>query len=239
MEEPRSPARAPGRLALLLREPASAGAAGAPANRRETSAAAPARGLIEAARRAIVAVRAVAPPGGRGQGGGLGFVVDPGGFVVTSHRLVEGARALEVALADGRRLPVTLVARDPLSDLAVLKVDGRDLPAVALGESGALRVGEPVVAPGPGPEGAAVATGRITATSHATGGDLALELSPGSSRIGAPVLNGRGEVVGMSTAAGAHAGAVPIDRVKPILRALQRRAAASGDPGALFPAAGR
>jgi S1-C subfamily serine protease len=198
-----------------------------------------ARPVVEATRRAIVGVQL---KGSSGPPSGWGFVVDPGGLVVTSSRLVQAGAAVEVTLATGQRLPVVLIARDPLSDVAVLKVVARDhLPTVALGESRSLRVGDAVVAVGSAEErDGGVATGMVTATGVATGGDLSLDLSPRPERTGSPVLNVRGEVVGMSAwPVGASSSvAVPVDRIRPLLREVGR-AEASRAPSVVAPGSGR
>jgi S1-C subfamily serine protease len=195
------------------------------------------RSTIEAAQRAVVAVHARGSSGPRG----LGFVVDPGGLVVTSYRLVQESPGVEITLANGRHLPVVLVARDALNDVAVLKVEARGLPSIALGESRSLRIGETVVTVGSVQEGdAGVATGVVKATGLATGGDLALDLSPRPERTGSPVLNVRGEVVGMSAwpTGTSPSAAVPVDRMKPMLRELGQREA-SRRPGAVPPGSAR
>jgi S1-C subfamily serine protease len=198
------------------------------------------RATIDAARRAVVGVQV---GGLSGPSRGLGFVVDPGGLVVTSARLLQGqgSSAVEVTLATGQRLPVVLIARDALSDVAVLKVEARGLPSIALGESRSLRVGETVVAVGSAEEGeASVATGVVRATTLATGGDLALDLSPRPERTGGPVLNARGEVVGMSAgqAGASSSAAVPVDRMKQMLREVGQKEAARR-PGVVSPGSGR
>jgi S1-C subfamily serine protease len=175
----------------------------------------------------LVTVRA---PGRRG----AGFVVDSSGYVVTSRQMVSGNGKVEVTLPDGRTPPVTVVAQDPLSDVAVLKLDASGLSPVALGSSSGLRIGDPVVAVGlrRGSEvGAAV--GTVNATGSATGGDLALDVPPGSHEAGSPLLNARGEVIGVATGrgvGGVRAGGVPIDRVKSLLRTVSavRRPGAGG-----------
>jgi serine protease Do len=187
------------------------------------------RASIDAARRAVVGVQIGGPSGPRG----LGFVVDPAGLVVTSSRLLQGNAPVEVTLATGQRLPVVIIARDTLSDVAILRVQASGLHAIALGESRSLRVGETVVAVGGAGEGeSGVATGVVMATSIATGGDLALDLSPRLERTGSPVLNARGEVVGMSAGAGGSSPtlAVPVDRMKPMLRELGQKAARGSVP---------
>jgi S1-C subfamily serine protease len=171
---------------------------------------------------AVVTVRA------RGRAG-AGFVVDPAGYIVTSNRLVTGARAIEVTLHDGRTLPVTLVGRDPLTDIAVLKVAASGLHTARLGTSSGLRIGDPVVAVGKRRgRPAEVTVGAIRATGAATGGDLALDVPVAPDSAGAPLLNARGEVVAVATGTRGTAGqAVPIDRVKPMLRDLTRSASAT------------
>jgi serine protease Do len=185
--------------------------------------------VIERARHAVVVI---AGPNARG----LGFVVDSSGFIVTSDRLVSGGRSLAVRLHDGRTLPVRVVARDSLSGVAVLKVDASGLPAIALGSSGSLRVGDPVLALNTGGGAPAEATaGTVSATGTATGGDLATDLPGGPARAGAPLLNAAGEAVGIATgAAGARMAAIPIDRVKPVLLDLRRTAPSPAASGTTF-----
>ncbi len=104
------------------------------------------------------AVKPAAMPFGFGMGDvpaeerkalGTGFIVDPSGRVVTNAHVVEGADTVRVRLDDGREYDAKVKGRDPRLDLAVLEIPGaKDLPAVALGSSGAVRVGEYVVAVG-------------------------------------------------------------------------------------------
>jgi S1-C subfamily serine protease len=189
------------------------------------SAAYPGSRTFEAARRAVVRVavvdRSSTGDGGRPTHAGFGFVVSEGGTVLTAGRLVTGETKVAVVLPDGRTLPVTTVVLDPLSDLAVLQVRGERLRAVSLGRSGDLRVGDPVV--GLGEPGEVM--GTVRATGAATGGDLVTDARAGGvGRAGLPLLNVRGEAVGIVThtsAAGRSAPldfAVPIDRAKRVLR---------------------
>src|SRR5439155_13685865 len=69
-------------------------------------------------------------------------------YVLTNHHVVEGAQQIRVILPDGRAFPGKLVGADPLTDLAVVKIDGRDLPTARLGDSSKLEVGETVIAIG-------------------------------------------------------------------------------------------
>ena len=84
------------------------------------------------------------------QGAGTGFIIDPSGIIVTNNHVVEGAQKLTVQLPppDGREFTATLIGTAPNNDLAVLKIDGTNLPTVPLGNSSQLQIGEWVVAIG-------------------------------------------------------------------------------------------
>jgi S1-C subfamily serine protease len=183
---------------------------------------------IEAAQRAVVRVATYQDLPGRSDNGpasrsGFGFVVHGKGMVLTAGRLVANAKKVMVVLQNGRALPVTRVEIDPLNDLAVLQVTAGDLPAVPMGSSGELRVGDKVIALG-GPVSAGT-VGTVRATGAATGGHLAIDARPtGQPDAGLPLLNVRGEVIGILTDASPTGSrtaiefAVPIDRAKRLLR---------------------
>jgi serine protease Do len=78
------------------------------------------------------------------QGIGSGVIFDARGYVLTNDHVVQGAQQIRVTLPDGRAFPGKLVGADPLTDLAVVKIDARDLPAARLGDSSKLEVGETV-----------------------------------------------------------------------------------------------
>ena len=136
-------------------------------------------------------------------GGGSGVIATADGQIVTNAHVARGADA-SVRLWDGREFPATLMARDARRDLAALKVDAAGLPAATFGDSGALRVGELVMAIG-NPMGfiGALTTGVV----HALGGlsgfgrqswVLAdVRLAPGNS--GGPLADAYGRVVGINT----------------------------------------
>ncbi len=169
------------------------------------------------------------------RGLGSGFIFDRRGFILTNRHVVEDAEQIKVTLADERTFKATLVGSDVFTDLAVLKIDGANLPALRLGSSARLRVGETVVAIGSplwiegGPTvtaGVVSALGRsmeepgLPVLHNLIQTDAAI--NPGNS--GGPLLNRTGEVVGINTAVipSAHGVgfAVAADMARPVLAAL-------------------
>ena len=176
--------------------------------------------------------------GRRPTGGGSAFVIAPDGYLLTSAHVVAGANtAARASFVDGRELPVEVVGRDPLSDLAVLRTDDGDLQAAPLGDASELRVGQLVVAIG-NPHGFAgsVTAGVVSALGRSLpvrSGPIArvvenviqtdAALNPGNS--GGALVDSRGCVVGVNTAvAGIGLGlAVPInDATRRIVGTLMR-----------------
>ncbi len=173
-----------------------------------------------------------APPQGERQGAGTGFIIDANGYVVTNEHVVHDADEVSVKLSDDREFPADVVGRDPKLDIALLRLrDAHDLPAVHLGTSETLRVGESVLAVGnPFGLGHTVTLGIVSAKARSIGAgpyddfiQTDAAINPGNS--GGPLFNWRGEVVGINTAIRPGANtigfAIPIDAVRDILGQLR------------------
>lgn len=179
-------------------------------------------------------------PHAREVGGlGTGFLVDKAGIVLTNYHVIEGASTVRVKLSDERELPGEVVATDHITDVAVVRIDAKGLHPLPLGDSDTLDVGDWVVAIG-NPFGLShtVSAGIISAKGRSRQDGVELDpsgyydflqtdasINPGNS--GGPLLNLKGEVVGINTAirGGGAQGigfAIPINMVKQLLPMLLR-----------------
>ncbi|MBX7257377.1 MAG: DegQ family serine endoprotease [Candidatus Hydrogenedentes bacterium] len=168
-------------------------------------------------------------------GEGSGFIISPDGYIVTNNHVTDDADRLKVTLADGRTFDAKLVGADPQTEIALIKVEAENLPTVKLGDSDSLRVGEWVLAIG-SPFGLnhSVTSGIVSARERGNVGivDYAdfiqtdAAINPGNS--GGPLLNMKGEVVGMNTAIVSRGGgsngvgfAIPVNMVKSVVDQLR------------------
>ena len=172
------------------------------------------------------------------EGAGSGFVIDPRGYILTNYHVVQGAQAISVTLGDRSHYTAKFVGADERNDIALIKVDPKDrkLPALTMGDSDSLQVGQRVLAIG-NPfgfqstltTGVVSALGRTVQTSTTTVIDGAIQtdaaINQGNS--GGPLLNSHGEVIGINSAiytpSGTTAGigfAIPISTARQIAQDL-------------------
>ncbi|HLA28165.1 MAG TPA: DegQ family serine endoprotease [Syntrophales bacterium] len=172
-------------------------------------------------------------PERRQQGVGSGFIMSREGYILTNNHVVEDADQIKVKLADGKEFDGKIIGRDPKTDLALIKIQAAsDLPALKLGNSDDLKVGNWVVAVG-SPFGLeqTVTAGIVSAKGRVIGSgpydnfiQTDASINPGNS--GGPLINLQGEVVGISTAiiaSGQGIGfAIPINMAKEVAPQLQK-----------------
>jgi serine protease Do len=167
-------------------------------------------------------------------GAGSGFIIDPSGIIVTNNHVVDHADKIVVSLTDGRQLPASVLGRDELTDVAVIKVHTNEsLPSVSWGDSRRAEVGDWILAAGnPFGLGGSVSVGIISAQGRDLGSgpfdnflQLDAPINPGNS--GGPVFNMEGQVIGVSSVivspTGASVGigfAIPSEAVNRIVAQL-------------------
>ncbi len=172
------------------------------------------------------------------EGAGSGFVIDPRGYILTNFHVVEGAQSIEVVLGDQSHHPAKYIGADQRNDVALIKIDpkGKHLSALPLGDSGAIQVGQKVLAIGDPfgfqstlTTGVVSALGRTVQTSQTTFIDEAIQTDAAINRgnSGGPLINSHGEVIGINSAiytpTGTTAGigfAIPINTAKNIANDL-------------------
>jgi serine protease Do len=185
----------------------------------------------------------------RGQGGGApragsgsGFILSPDGYILTNNHVVEGADRVNVILSDKREFEARVIGRDPNTDIAVVKVDARNLPTAHLGDADALEVGDWVLALGypldlgqTTTAGIVSAKGRSIGIMNRSGAEAPVEhyiqtdaaINPGNS--GGPLVDLQGRVVGINSAIASPTGyysgygfAVPINLARRVAEDLMR-----------------
>ena len=173
----------------------------------------------------------------RQRGAGSGFIISSDGYIVTNNHVIQGAQKITVKLVDGRTFKAKIVGTDPFSDIALLKINTNNLPVLKLGNSDLIKVGEWVIAIG-NPFGLShtVTVGVVSAKGRSGIGISDIEdfiqtdaaINPGNS--GGPLLNLKGEVIGMNTAiftrSGGYMGigfAIPSNIVKTVVEQLKTK----------------
>ena len=176
----------------------------------------------------------------RGPGGGSGFVIDEGGYIVTNQHIVDDAEAVSVRFSSGAREEAEVVGEDPSTDTAVLRVNapGEALKPLTLGDSDTVGVGDPVIAIGnPLNVGISVTTGIVSGTGrpipapnrYTINGAVQTDAALSSGNSGGPLLDARGEVIGVNSQTAASGlgvvaqgvnFAVPINTVKSAVEQL-------------------
>ncbi|MDO9063976.1 MAG: Do family serine endopeptidase [Sulfuricella sp.] len=165
---------------------------------------------------------------------GSGVIVSPDGYILTNHHVVEAADEIEVALADGRKGSAKIVGTDPDTDLAVLKIELKNLPAITLGHSEQLQVGDVTLAIGnPFGVGQAVTMGIVSALGRSHLGINTFEnfiqtdaaINPGNS--GGALVDANGNLIGINSAIYSRSGgslgigfAIPISLAKQVMEQI-------------------
>ena len=176
-----------------------------------------------------------APRSEKEQSLGSGVIVSPEGYILTNNHVVDGATDIRVTLADKREFTARVVGTDPHTDIAVLKVDAGNLPAITLGDSSKVQVGDYALAIGnPFGVGETVTMGIVSAKGRTNLGIEDYEdfiqtdapINPGNS--GGALINDHGELVGINTAIIAHGSegnqgigfAVPVNLAREVMDQL-------------------
>jgi S1-C subfamily serine protease len=169
------------------------------------------------------------------EGAGTGFVGSADGLIFTNAHVVNGADSVQVTLADGSTHDGTVIGSDTTDDLAVVKIDAKNLTVLPIGSSGDMKVGDPVIAIGNSlalPGGPTATEGIVSALNRSIDTDNGEHLArliqtdaainPGNS--GGPLVNSAGQVIGINTAGASNAEnvgfAISLDSAKPILDEL-------------------
>ena len=168
------------------------------------------------------------------QGAGSGFIIEEDGYIITNHHVIEDADEIIVRMADRREFEAKLIGSDPLSDVALLKVDAKNLPTLKMGDSKALKPGEWVVAIGsPFNFEQSVTAGIVSAKGRSTNQQqyvpfIQTDVAINRGNSGGPLLNLDGEVVGINSwilsSGGGYMGlsfSIPIETANSAVRQLR------------------
>jgi serine protease Do len=172
----------------------------------------------------------------RQEGLGSGVVITKDGYILTNNHVVDGADQVKVALQDGREFTAKVIGRDPKSDVAIVKIDAKDLPTIPVADSDKVEVGDVVLAIGnPFGIGQTVTTGIVSATGR--GGAIGLDyedfiqtdaaINPGNS--GGALVDSQGRLIGINTAILSRSGgnqgigfAIPSNLARDVAQSLVR-----------------
>ncbi len=151
-------------------------------------------------------------PGGPGERGpqrsdalGSGFIISPDGYIVTNNHVIEGADEISIEMFSGKKMDAKLIGTDPKTDIALLKVEAKDLPFVPFGDSDKMKVGDWVMAMGnPLGQGFSVSAGIVSARNRELSGTyddfIQTDAAINRGNSGGPLFNMDGDVIGVNTA---------------------------------------
>ncbi len=201
--------------------------------------------VVQKARRSVVGILSESYSSFSSSETGSGIILSEDGYIVTNNHVISDGGSITVVLWDGTNAPAYLIGTDEQTDIAVLKITGKDLPAATFGDSDLLQSGEPAIVIG-NPGGlelqGTVTAGIISATDRRITVDNNVmdliqtdaSINPGNS--GGPLLNKYGQVVGVTSIKITSSGyeglgfAIPINTVKPIVEELVQNGYVSGRP---------
>lgn len=176
----------------------------------------------------------------RSRAAGAGFIIDPDGYIVTNNHVIDKARKISVTLADKREFEAKLIGADPDTDVALLKVEAKNLPTVAFGDDQRVRVGDWVVAVGnPFGLGGTVTAGIVSSIGRDIGSGpytdyIQIDAPINRGNSGGPTFDVTGRVVGMNTAIFSPSGgsvgigfAVPASTIQRVVDQLRTQGSVS------------
>lgn len=182
------------------------------------------------------------PRNERSQSLGSGVIVSPDGYILTNNHVIDGATEIKVSFADKREYPAKLIGTDPMTDVAVIKINEHNLPTLTLSDSSHAQIGDVVLAVGdPFGLGQTVTMGIVSATGRSGLGIERFEdfiqtdapINPGNS--GGALINTRGELIGINTAilagnSGGNQGigfAIPVNQARNVMEQILKTGKAS------------